>query len=100
LWLDNKISGIVGELTAKWIKKYLIQIRGEKCEFCGWNERNKYTNRVPVEIEHVDGKYKNNRIENLKLICPNCHSLTPTYRGLNRGKGRSLRRRRYIKNIK
>ncbi|MFW5895280.1 MAG: HNH endonuclease [archaeon] len=40
-----------------------------------------------LEIEHIDGNAKNNREENLDLICPNCHSLTSTYKALNSGKG-------------
>ena len=41
-----------------------------------------------LQVNHIDGNYKNNREENLELLCPNCHSLTPNYRSLNRGKGR------------
>jgi hypothetical protein len=44
-----------------------------------------------VEVEHIDGDWQNNNPENLILLCPNCHSLTPTYRGLNRGRGRARR---------
>jgi 5-methylcytosine-specific restriction endonuclease McrA len=55
---------------------------------CGWDEINKYTNKIPLEVEHIDGNWKNNKEENLELICPNCHSLTKTYKGGNRGKGR------------
>ncbi len=47
---------------------------------------------MPVEVEHIDGDWRNNRLENLILLCPNCHALTPTFRGLNRGKGRAHRR--------
>jgi 5-methylcytosine-specific restriction endonuclease McrA len=38
---------------------------------------------IPLELDHVDGDRHNNRIENLRLLCPNCHALTPTYRGRN-----------------
>jgi hypothetical protein len=46
---------------------------------------------VPIEVEHIDGDWRNSRVENLTLLCPNCHSLTATYRGLNRGRGRAKR---------
>jgi hypothetical protein len=46
---------------------------------------------VPVEVEHIDGDWRNNRVENLKLLCPNCHALTATFRALNRGRGRAKR---------
>lgn len=41
---------------------------------------------LPLEVDHIDGDWRNNRIENLRLLCPNCHSTTDTYRG--RAKGR------------
>ena len=69
-------------------KRLLIHERGEKCQKCGWFEHNPYSNTIPVELEHKDGDYKNNRYDNLELLCPNCHSLTPTFRGLNVGKGK------------
>jgi hypothetical protein len=76
-------------------KKYLINKYGEKCMECGWNERNPITNNVPIELEHIDGNSNNNSLINLKLLCPNCHSLTPTYKALNTGNGRHYRRKRY-----
>ncbi|MFD4139533.1 MULTISPECIES: HNH endonuclease signature motif containing protein [unclassified Streptomyces] len=41
---------------------------------------------LPLEVDHVDGDWRNNRLENLRFLCPNCHSVTDTYRG--RGKAR------------
>ena len=55
-----------------------------KCQLCGWGETNPYTNTVPLEIHHIDGNYKNNNEDNLQLICPNCHSLTETYKSHNK----------------
>ena len=43
----------------------------------------------------VDGNYTNNKEENLTLLCPNCHSLTKTYKGANKGNGRHNRMKRY-----
>jgi|GEM_PF-1264634 len=74
-----------------FIRKYLISKIDERCSRCGWSKRHPKTGRVPVEVEHIDGKWKNNRPENLTLLCPNCHSLTDTFRGLNRGRGRAQR---------
>jgi hypothetical protein len=88
-WLDGKHDGMRGKTaTAYWIKQYLIELRGEKCETCGWAERNKYTNKVPIELSHKDGDFTNNKLENLELSCPNCHSLTDSYKGANKKSGR------------
>lgn len=74
-----------------YIKKYLIHRFGERCSQCEWDKRHPITGKVPVEVEHIDGDWRNNRVENLILLCPNCHALTATYRGLNRGRGRAKR---------
>lgn len=52
------------------------------------------TGKVPVVADHIDGDWQNNRPENLRLLCPNCDSLQPTYGGLNKGNGRSSVRAR------
>jgi hypothetical protein len=74
-----------------FLRKHLIRRLGEKCAKCGWNERNTKTGKVPIEIEHIDGNWENNSLNNLTLLCPSCHALTPTFRGLNRGRGRAYR---------
>jgi hypothetical protein len=78
-------------LQPRLLKKYLIRKYGERCSRCGWNERNPVTGKIPIEVEHIDGDWQNNALDNLALLCPNCHSLTPTFRGLNRGRGRAHR---------
>ena len=56
------------------------------------------TGHVPLEIDHIDGDAENNIETNLRVLCPNCHSLTPHFRNLNKGKGRKWRMKKYIKN--
>jgi len=73
-------------------KRYLIFKHGNKCMLCGWDKINSYTNKVPVQIEHEDGNSENNDLKNLKLLCPNCHSLTKTWGGANKGRGRKKRK--------
>lgn len=92
---NNKINLENKTTEGRWVKKYLIYKYGEKCMKCNWNEKHPITGKVPIELEHIDGKSENNNLENVILLCPNCHSLTPTYRALNVGNGRYSRRERY-----
>lgn len=55
------------------------------CEICGWAEVS-LDGRIPVELDHINGDRRDNRIDNLRILCPNCHSLQPTHRGKNIGK--------------
>jgi 5-methylcytosine-specific restriction endonuclease McrA len=54
-----------------------------KCYSCGLSEWLGVP--IPIELEHIDGDSKNHIITNLTLLCPNCHALTDTYRGKNKG---------------
>lgn len=87
-WLSGEVSGSNGVNLAAPVRRWLREQRGEACWKCGWAERHPVTDRVPVEVDQFDGNWRNNRPDNLRLLCPNCHSLTPTYRILNRGSGR------------
>ncbi len=55
-----------------------------KCESCGFNTW--LGEPIPLELDHIDGDKFNNIFENLRLLCPNCHSQTPSYRGKNKNK--------------
>lgn len=73
------------------LARILRDYYGERCLRCGWSERHAKTGKVPIEVDHIDGNWENNRLTNLTLLCPNCHALTPTFRALNRGRGRAYR---------
>ncbi len=83
---------------SKHIKRYLTEKFNNKCSKCGWNKKHQITKISPLEVDHIDGNANNNLEKNLRLLCPNCHALTPFYRNLNRGKGRKWRMDKYIKN--
>jgi hypothetical protein len=63
------------------LKMRLIQagILEAGCQWRGWAKVNS-SGTIPVELDHINGDNTDNRIENLHILCPNCHSMTPTYR--------------------
>lgn len=102
LWLSGVANGTIGikaRNTSRYIKRYLIETCGEKCSLCGWSKKNVITNRVPIEIDHINGDSEDSTRDNLRLICPNCHSLSSNFRNLNIGHGRTWRKNKYMKNI-
>ena len=73
------------------VRRWLGEQKGKACWDCGWAKVNPASNKVPVQVDHIDGEPENHRPENLRLLCPSCHSLTPTYMALNKGNGRKSR---------
>ena len=73
------------------VKRYLREKYGNKCCVCGWAQINPKTKIVPLVADHIDGNWRNNIESNLRLVCPNCDSLSPTYAALNKGNGRKDR---------
>jgi hypothetical protein len=62
---------------------FLAKLRQPKCEQCGWAQMS-VDGRIPLELDHINGDRHDNRLENLRVLCPNCHSLQTTHRGRNR----------------
>ena len=93
-WKMEKKDGMRGEYQISlYVKNYILRKYNYKCAKCGWGEKNPFTNNIPLEIDHIDGNYKNNKEDNLIALCPNCHSLTSTYKGANLNKGRKSRQK-------
>lgn len=82
---NNKIlNADFSSLQYKRLKKRIILEQNEKCNKCGLNEW--LGEKLIFELEHIDGNHHNNERNNLEALCPNCHSLTPTWRGRNKKK--------------
>lgn len=84
-WLNGDFDGMrKGGVLSQTIRNYILEKANYQCELCGWHETNSTTGKIPLEIHHIDGDYENNRPENLQVLCPNCHSLTPNFKALNK----------------
>jgi hypothetical protein len=69
------------------LRKRLIHegLKKAACEIC--KRKNWMGSPIPLQLDHINGRRSDNRLENLRVICPNCHAQTDTYCGKNRGRG-------------
>ena len=81
--LNDILEGKYPDYQTFKLRNRLLQenIKEYKCECCGLSKWNNLP--IPLELHHIDGNRHNHKLENLKLLCPNCHSQTETFRGKN-----------------
>lgn len=82
--LEEYLSNKYG-IQSNSLKRRLITegLKDHRCEMCGITEWN--GKRAPIELDHIDGNHQNNNLDNLRILCPNCHAQTDNYRGKNKG---------------
>ena len=78
--LDAILNGEHPQFQSFKLKNRLIEegVKDWKCEECGLEEWN--GKWIAIELDHIDGNSNNHTLENLRMLCPNCHSQTETFR--------------------
>lgn len=81
--LDEILAGKHPQYQSNKLRQRLLKegIKKHKCEACGITEW--LDHPAPLELDHIDGNRHNHKLDNIRLLCPNCHSQTDTYRGKN-----------------
>ncbi|MEK6860481.1 MAG: hypothetical protein AABY07_00785 [Nanoarchaeota archaeon] len=77
-YLSNNFQINSHRLRKRLIKEEIFQPICSSCNLSEWLSK-----PIPLELDHIDGNHQNNNLVNLRLLCPNCHAQTPTYRGKN-----------------
>lgn len=87
MWVagDASVADGSGHQLHAWARTYLLGLANNACSECGWCTPNPILNRPILTIDHIDGDWSNNRFDNLKVLCYNCHTLTDTFGTLNTG---------------
>lgn len=78
-------NGFLPNAVNNTIRSFLIRHNGNCCMLCGMDADNWQGKSLTLIVDHIDGKSKNNSLDNLRLVCPNCDSQLPTYKGKNKG---------------
>lgn len=87
---ETKRKFLLGEVKEReTLRRLLADRNGYFCSVCGISEHNHLP--ITLQVDHIDGNAGNNTPDNLRLICPNCHSQSNTFGGRNKGNGRAAR---------
>ena len=76
-------------LKSRMIKENLFEYKCSECGITEWNGK-----PIVLQLDHINGNNRDHMIENLRLLCPNCHSQTETYKSYNKN-GRKERKKYY-----
>lgn len=68
-----------GKLKSRIIKENILPNVCDNCGIDSWNDK-----PIVLQLDHINGNSKDHKLENLRLLCPNCHSQTNTWCGKNK----------------
>lgn len=74
-----------------FVREYMLQRAEGQCEGTDYRTDSRCTETRVLQIDHINGDSTNSKVENLQVLCPTCHTLTPTYGSKNNGNGRKER---------
>ena len=74
-YLSNKVPMQSDKLKIRLINEGKLEDKGDNCGLEAWLQ-----DSIPLELDHVNGDHNDNRLRNLRLLCPNCHAQTDNYR--------------------
>lgn len=101
LWLSGEWDGSISEGTpdtiSPIIREYLYKECNYGCTICGFDKVHPTDGRIILQVDHIDGDATNHSPSNVRVLCPNCHAMTPTYGRRNK---KSTRTRRKTSNIR
>jgi hypothetical protein len=81
VYLSNTLPAQSFKLRNRLIREGILKCECASCGNTQWLGR-----PIPLELDHINGHPQDNRLHNLRLLCPNCHAFTPTYRNKTRVK--------------
>lgn len=94
-------EGLTDNRDPKTLLRYLSEKHGDFCFECGqegmWNGK-----KLRLQLDHIDGNSDNNSLDNLRILCPNCHTQTETYgaKGAGSRYRKNTKRNNYLRNYK
>jgi 5-methylcytosine-specific restriction endonuclease McrA len=82
--LSGEYKGTNSSIKFILYESFGVEKKCQNCDLVEWQGV-----QIPLELDHINGDSTDNSVDNLRLLCPNCHSLTPTWRGRNVNTGKT-----------